>query len=516
MTLSPSSPWGGRWHPVAVALVVAAGIGWWGFPGLLWDVAWHRTVGRDSFLSPPHVLMYAGVLTCGLVAAWALFLGRRRHGREAFGRLWIGGLPAGFALVGLGFLLAVAGAAFDEWWHLRVGKDVNLWSPPHLVGLGGTMLIALGLVLAVAGRTRYAAPDGWRPARLLLPLFFADLVHKATVALDHYTLDPWGRTPDFYPFVIALLQPAIFALAIRAVGPGGATATAALFALQHVAIVLVLLAAGMRTPTFTPLPLLPALAMDLVAFALGPGRALGAALSGLAFVGVMVPFEAAWMAWVVERPWEGGRVLAGLPAVALAGAGSAWVGWVVGGFVRSAAEDRPVTALFLRPRPRLALGLAGVLVVVGLGTAYRPSPSEPPASPASLALAPDTAFDYRDAVFWPALLPDGWQEPGVRRAYQEAIVDGRGVPLGPAWCAADEGALEAEWGQVRFALAINGEAVLLDGYPRVERRLRDGRACRWIAVSARAPRPGRQELVYTIQNGAGVSTVIVDLRIKAP
>ena len=183
---------------VTIALALALGAGWFGFPGLLWDVAWHRTIGRDSFFSPPHVLMYTAVGVNGLVSAWALFWGRRRHGA-----------PAGLLLGGVGVLVAVAGAALDEWWHVNVGKDVNLWSPPHLVGLAGAVLIVLGLAFALAAHTRYSLePRRWVP-RVILLCAFADLVHKAMVALDHYTLDAWGRTPDFYPFLLALFLPAI-------------------------------------------------------------------------------------------------------------------------------------------------------------------------------------------------------------------------------------------------------------------------------------------------------------------
>src|SRR5207247_2141372 len=160
---------------------LALGAGWLGFPGLLWDVAWHRTIGRDSLLSPPHVLMYAGVVVNGLVSAWALVWGRRRYGA-----------PGGLLLGGVGFLLAVAGAA----------------------------------------------PDAW------------------------------GRTPDFYPFLLALFLPAIFMAATRALGPGAAAATAAIFTAEHVLILLALLAFGMRVPTFTPIPLLPALAIELAVAAL--------------------------------------------------------------------------------------------------------------------------------------------------------------------------------------------------------------------------------------------------------
>src|SRR5207247_1021721 len=134
--------------------------------------------------------------------------------------------------------------------------------PPHLVGLAGAALIAVGLVLAVAAHTRFAETPRRRLPRVILLLGFADLVHKAMVALDHYTLDAWGRTPDFYPFLLALFLPAIFMAATRALGPGAAAATAAIFTAEHVLILLALLAFGMRVPTFTPIPLLPALAIE--------------------------------------------------------------------------------------------------------------------------------------------------------------------------------------------------------------------------------------------------------------
>src|SRR5207245_1435266 len=82
--------------------------------------------------------------------------------------------------------------------------------------------------------------------------------------------------------------------------------------------------------------------------------------------------------------------------------------------------------------------------------------------------------DYRDAVFWDALLPDGWRTPGAHHAYQEAIVDGRGVPLGPAWCARDRVALARELASTRVTLSVNGEPVDLARLPRTRRRMRVG------------------------------------------
>jgi hypothetical protein len=42
------------------SLVVAAG-GVAAIFGLYWDDAWHTDVGRDTFFSRPHLLLYAGV-----------------------------------------------------------------------------------------------------------------------------------------------------------------------------------------------------------------------------------------------------------------------------------------------------------------------------------------------------------------------------------------------------------------------------------------------------------------------
>ena len=453
--------------------------------------------------------MYAGVAANGLVSAWAVLWGRRRYGA-----------PAGFTLGGVGFLLAVFGAVLDEWWHTNVGKDVNLWSPPHLVGLAGTVLIAVGLVFALAQHTRYGLEPGWWAPRVLLLFGFADLIHKSMVALDHYTLDPWGRTPDFYPFLLALFLPAIFVTAVRALGLGAATGAAVLFSVQHVLILLVLLAFDMRVPTFTPIPILPALALDVAvaAFAARRASAAAAVVAGVAFVLVLYAQEAAWMAWTVARPWDLARVLAGVPAVMLTAIGSAWVGWVLGTLLANAAEARPVAEAFRSPqRTRAAVAVMLALVAVGLVAAYRPSRAEPPASVAALGLAPDTGFDYRDAVFWEALLPDGWREPGVHHAYQEAIVDGHGIPLGPAWCARDDATVQRELATVRFGLAINGEPVDLARYPRTRRRLRDGALCEWVGVSAATPRPGFQELVYTLDRASGPpSRLTVQLRVKEP
>src|SRR5262249_57320705 len=36
--------------------------------GVHWDIAWHRSIGRDAFWSPPHVAIYASAVLAALAA----------------------------------------------------------------------------------------------------------------------------------------------------------------------------------------------------------------------------------------------------------------------------------------------------------------------------------------------------------------------------------------------------------------------------------------------------------------
>src|SRR4029450_5762750 len=38
--------------------------------GLIWDISWHRTVGRDTFWSPPHVLEQLAAIVAGSSCGW--------------------------------------------------------------------------------------------------------------------------------------------------------------------------------------------------------------------------------------------------------------------------------------------------------------------------------------------------------------------------------------------------------------------------------------------------------------
>lgn len=92
-----------------------------------WDEAWHTDIGRDTFWTAPHLLLYGSVAVAGLaVALWGVkALASTASFRTA---LRYGPL----ALAGVSGLAVLAAAPIDAAWHAAFGRDSVAWSPPHI------------------------------------------------------------------------------------------------------------------------------------------------------------------------------------------------------------------------------------------------------------------------------------------------------------------------------------------------------------------------------------------------
>ncbi len=38
--------------------------------GLIWDISWHTSIGRDELLSPPHIGIYLGAVISGFFSGY--------------------------------------------------------------------------------------------------------------------------------------------------------------------------------------------------------------------------------------------------------------------------------------------------------------------------------------------------------------------------------------------------------------------------------------------------------------
>src|SRR5829696_8914882 len=185
-TYSPSS---GRsvilswaWHVYAVVASAAMVV-----VGLLWDISWHMSIGRDTFWTPAHLLIQGGVLlafvSSGLLALHTTFRGTAEEKASAVS-FWGFRAPLGAWVAVLGCGAMLTSAPFDDWWHDAYGLDVRIVSPPHiLLGLGmmgivlGALLRTLALQNASDGATRerasilFAASSGFFLSILAILLF---------------------------------------------------------------------------------------------------------------------------------------------------------------------------------------------------------------------------------------------------------------------------------------------------------------------------------------------------------
>jgi hypothetical protein len=283
--------------------------------GLLWDISWHRTIGRDTFWSPPHVLeqiaaIVAG-LSCGYVVLRTTFAGSPES-RGTSVRFWrFFQAPLGAWVCVWGTIMMITSAPFDNWWHNAYGLDVKILSPPHMILAAGMMGIQIGAMLLVLGaQNRTDGEEGTRRYAVIFAFAAAVVLVMSTVfIMEEAAFGNHMRGSSFYrttAMVIPIFLVA-FARALRMKWP------ATTVALGYMAIVLVNMwvtqlfpAQPMLAPIYnavthmvpTPFPLLlvfPALAIDLLMQRFGDDRDWSLSIVlGLAFVAVMLLVHWYW------------------------------------------------------------------------------------------------------------------------------------------------------------------------------------------------------------------------------
>jgi hypothetical protein len=201
------------WYIWSTVLAVASG-----GVGLAWDISWHKSIGRDTFLTPAHVLIYlCGIvagLSCGYVILATTF-GRDREARAVSVKMWGFRGPFGAFLCSWGALAMIASAPFDNWWHNAYGLDVKVLSPPHILLALGMLAIRFGALLFILGQLSRAQG---RAGRILDALLIYVIVSLITVTLGSFqekTLQIFMHSAQFY-VVVGAVAPLWLAVAAGA------------------------------------------------------------------------------------------------------------------------------------------------------------------------------------------------------------------------------------------------------------------------------------------------------------
>ena len=168
--------------------------------GNAWDLFWHIAIGRDSFWIPPHTMMYAAVALSGLIAL-AVVLGATLRRADGLSAMLGFRAPLGYFILGVGVLQMLISAPFDDWWHRRYGVDVSVWSPPHLIGFSGAVVMLCGVIIATTSARQRALPLSPRQEQaffLLLALLLALAVRWITFLNSTTVLLSWDLEIDRY------------------------------------------------------------------------------------------------------------------------------------------------------------------------------------------------------------------------------------------------------------------------------------------------------------------------------
>jgi hypothetical protein len=120
--------------------------------GSNWDIVWHGVGNVETFLTPPHLVIYSGVaLATGSVIGGSVQTAFAIRQKKKDAR-WFISIPLSFPfplkLSAMGCMLQFCAGPFDFWWHYQFGFDGFL-SPPHSVLAAGMLMAALGALIGI-------------------------------------------------------------------------------------------------------------------------------------------------------------------------------------------------------------------------------------------------------------------------------------------------------------------------------------------------------------------------------
>jgi hypothetical protein len=293
--------------PLTVVLLSSAGI----VAGILWDISWHKTVGRDTFWTAPHLLEQLGAIAAGVSCGWlalhTTFAGSASERAESV-RFWGFRAPLGAWITIWGTFVMITSAPFDNWWHNAYGLDVKIMSPPHMVlALGMIAVVLGGLLMVLAAQNR--ATDAREIRTLARAFTFAGglLVVMIATMISEYS----SRPNDMHHPLFYQVAGGAFPVLLVTLGRSGrlrfpATASAAVYMSIIVATMWILQlfpahaklapiytrVTHMVPPEFPLLLVVPAFAIDLLLRRVGRRHDwLLAAGLGLAFVSLLLAVQ---------------------------------------------------------------------------------------------------------------------------------------------------------------------------------------------------------------------------------
>jgi hypothetical protein len=200
--------------------------------GMHWDISWHRTIGRDTFLTPAHLAIYLCGVLAGISSGYMILhttFAATSELRDSSVRMWGLRGPLGAFIAAWGGVAMLVSAPFDDWWHNAYGLDVKILSPPHiLLGLGmltiqnGTLMLILGRMNRAFGRER----------RILTWLFLyvsGVILNVLMIFIIEYNFPSYMHSAIAYRAIMLVVPTVLVSTAIASGHRWGATIAACVY-----------------------------------------------------------------------------------------------------------------------------------------------------------------------------------------------------------------------------------------------------------------------------------------------
>ncbi len=278
-----------------------------------WDAWWHGALGRESFWSSPHILLYLSILVAVFFGVYGYVQTKEEKWRT-------------LALV---LLLVPISAPFDELWHRFFGvEDLSspliVWSPPHLV-IVFSIIVSSIFLLPVLRR------DDKEMQILFGSMVFATILNLVFFILSPLEPEgPWHLLGFYGVGFHAAAHVGILLLAKRWMPSKGAAILTTVFALSIIAIGFnEQLAEGVKVlPHDHAPPFLIVFSMLITAVVLdvfsSKRTLLTGALAGLLMGGIFYGF-----AWMFFKPEFVYNVKEGIIAVVSSIVGAGFIGLII-------------------------------------------------------------------------------------------------------------------------------------------------------------------------------------------
>ena len=275
--------------------------------GGYWDISWHISIGRDTFWTPAHMMVYlAGVLAgvaCGYTILTTTF-GSSSTSREASVSVWGFKGPLGCFMAAWGCVAMLTSAPFDNWWHAAYGLDVKIVSLPHSMLALGELMITLGAIILISAHVNSATGEERVKFNRLLLFVGGIFTFGSALFILESTPMEFMHDPGFYAAVSRAFPIGLIAIACVSSSRWPATVMAGIYTALFLAALWIfpLFPAEPKLgPVYQPIthmvplwfPLLlivPAFALDLLRNLMGDrwGRIWTGVVAGCVYLAVFV------------------------------------------------------------------------------------------------------------------------------------------------------------------------------------------------------------------------------------